>query len=292
MMSRMDDVMLMAYVDGEVDADTAREIEAMLAGDPALALRVQHLRDSAMMARGAFAEVLHEPVPDRLVAALGGPARSSEPRASDYPAGAEAATNVVPLTRRGASWAPRRAALGWAAAASVAALVIGYGVGEMQPQSVELAGLQNASSQRWLDNVAAYYHVYENSLQNKDKLLVDFTASDVPELEKWFGSKLNRKLEVPNLTSKGLNTQGGRLVIINDKPAAQFLYSSDKGELVELVIAFTDQAYQPEQITRKGNVNIVHWRDNGYAYAFAGTMDASRLQAIADSVWRDLERAS
>lgn len=295
-MSRMDDVMLMAYVDGEVDADTAREIEAALAGDPALALRVQHLRDSAMMARGAFAEVLHEPVPDRLIAALGGPARASDRRAPDGGAGSEAtsntAANVVPLKRRTGSWTARRAALGWAAAASVAALVIGYGVGEMRPQSLELAGLQNTSSQRWLDNVAAYYHVYENSLATKDKLLVDFTASDVPELEKWFGAKLNRKLEVPNLTSKGLNTQGGRLVIINDKPAAQFLYSSDKGELVELVIAFTDQAYQPAQITNRGNVNIVSWRDNGYAYAFAGTMDAAHLQAIADSVWRDLERAS
>jgi anti-sigma factor RsiW len=283
-MNRVDDVMMMAYVDGEVDAATAREIEAALAGEPALAARVQQLRDGAMMARGAFAEVLHEPVPDRLIAALGGPAASSS----------SIGGNVVPLLRR-ARWLPRRAALGWAAAASIATLVIGYGVGEMRPQFGEIGlagGLQNASSQRWLDNVAAYYHVYQNSLANKDKLLVDFTASDVPELEKWFGAKLNRKLEVPNLTSKGLTTQGGRLVIINDKPAAQFLYSSDKGELVELVIAFTDQAYQPEQITRKGDVNIVHWRDNGYAYAFAGSMDASRLQAIADSVWRDLERAS
>lgn len=285
-MSRVDDVMLMAYVDGEVDAGTAREIEVALAGDPVLAARVRLFRDSAMMARGAFAEVVHEPVPERLIAALGGPVRRPETETTPAPT-----EKVVPLKRR-AAWAPRRAALGWAAAASVAALVIGYGVGEMQPQTTELAGLQNASSQRWLDNVAAYYHVYENSLATKDKLLVDFTASDVPELEKWFGAKLNRKLEVPNLTSKGLNTRGGRLVIINDKPAAQFLYSSDKGELVELVIAFTDQPYQPEQITRKGNVNIVHWRDNGYAYAFAGTMDASRLQAIADSVWRDLERAS
>lgn len=289
-MSRVDDVMLMAYVDGEVDAETAREIETALAGDPALAIHVRQLRDSAMMARGAFAEVLHEPVPDRLIAALGGPAAP----AAAASAGTSSGDNVVALKRRTA-WAPRRAALGWAAAASIAALVVGYGVGEMQPQFPELGlsgGLQNASSQRWLDNVAAYYHVYANSLASKDKLLVDFTAADVPELEKWFGAKLNRKLEVPNLTSKGLTTQGGRLVIINDKPAAQFLYSSDKGELVELVIAFTDQPYQPEQITRKNDVNIVHWRDNGYAYAFAGNMDASRLQAIADSVWRDLERAS
>ena len=56
---------------------------------------------------------------------------------------------------------------------------------------MEPGGLQNASSDRWLDNIAAYYNVYTNSLATKDRLLVDFNAEDVPELEKWFGAKLN-----------------------------------------------------------------------------------------------------
>jgi anti-sigma factor RsiW len=65
-MERVDDVMLMAYVDGEVDAATAREIEAAIAADPAVAARAQRLRNSAVMARAAFADALHEPVPERL----------------------------------------------------------------------------------------------------------------------------------------------------------------------------------------------------------------------------------
>jgi anti-sigma factor RsiW len=292
-MNRVDDVMLMAYVDGEVDAATAREIEASIAGDPALAARVQRLRDTAVMARSAFAEVLHEPLPDRLIAALGGPVRRDEPARSDGARGSTQDTNVVALQARRGAATPRRAIIGWAMAASLAALVIGYGAGTLRPTVTETAGgLENASSDRWLDNVAAYYNVFTNSLATKDKLLVDFNASDVPELEKWFGAKLNRKLEVPDLTAKGLTAQGGRLVIIGGKPAAQFLYTSDKGELVELVIAFTDAPYQPAQITHRGDVNIVHWRDNGYAYAFAGTTEPARLQEIADSVWKDLERAS
>ncbi len=284
-MNRVDDVMLMAYVDGEVDAATAREIEGAIAADPAVAVRVQRLRDTASLARGACAEILHEPVPDRLIAAL--------ERAADGPA--SGTPKVVPLAPRrpaAAMTAPRRALLGWAVAATVAALVGGYGAGSINTGGFDLAGLQNVSSDRWLDNVAAYYNINANSLATKDKLLVDFNAGDVPELEKWFGSKLNRKLEVPNLSGKGLTAQGGRLAIINGKPAAQFLYSSDKGELVELVIAFTDQSYLPAQSARRGDVNIVYWRDNGYAYAFAGTTDVSRLQEIADGVWRDLERAS
>jgi len=94
------------------------------------------------------------------------------------------------------------------------------------------------------------------------------------------------------LSNQGFTTQGGRLVIIGGKPAAQFLYSSDKGELVELVVAFTDAPYLPAQNASRGDVNIVHWRDNGYAYAFAGTLEPERLQALADRVWKELGRAS
>jgi anti-sigma factor RsiW len=178
-------------------------------------------------------------------------------------------------------------------AASVAALVVGYSAGTWRLGTPEPAGLQNASvSDRWLDNIAGYYNVYANSLATKDKLLVDFNAEDVPELEKWFGAKLNRKLAVPNLSTQGFTAQGGRLVIINGKPAAQFLYSSDKAELVELVVAFTDAPYMPAQSAHRGDVNIVHWRDNGYAYAFAGAIDTDRLQALADRVWRELARSS
>lgn len=279
--------MLMAYVDGEVDAATAREIEASMAADPALAARAQRLRDSASMTRAAFADVLHEPVPDRLITALGGVPREAAPAA------AGGAPNVVRLERTRATTQPRRV-LSWAIAAGLVALVVGYGAGQYgqlfapAPDGIQLTG----SSERWLDHVAGFYNVYASSLATKDRLLVDFNAEDVPELEKWFGAKLNRKLAVPDLQARGLAAQGGRLLIINGKPAAQFLYYSDTGELIGLVIAFTDAPYQPAQTDKRGNVNIVHWRNNGYAYAFAGTSPPERLQELADRVWRDLERAS
>jgi len=278
----MDDVMLMAYVDGEVDVATAREIEAAMAADPAVAARAQRMRDSAAMTRSAFADVMHEPVPDRLIAALAGGGTLN------------AVPNVVSLSKR--IPATTRTVIGWAMAASLAALVVGYGAGQYSatmptmPRSEipQLAGVQD----RWLDHVAGFYQVYANSIAQQDKLLVDFNAEDVPELEKWFGNKLNRKLAVPDLSGRGFAPQGGRLLIIGGKPAAQFLYTSNTGDLVGLVIAHTDAPYQPGLTDRRGDVNIVHWRNNGYAYAFAGRIDMPRLQEMADRVWRDLETAS
>lgn len=281
-MSRVDDVMLMAYVDGEVDAATAREIEASLAVDATLATRAQRLRDSASMTRAAFADVLHEPVPDRLIAALGG-----------APQATAASPNVIKFERPSPKAAPRRAAMGWAVAAGLAALVVGYSAGQythiLGPTP---DGIQLTSSDRWLDHVAGFYNVYASSLATKDRLLVDFNAEDVPELEKWFGAKLNRKLAVPDLSPRGLAAQGGRLLIIGGKPAAQFLYYADTGELVGLVIAFSDAPYQPAQTDQRGNVNIVHWRNNGWAYAMVGTSPPERLQELADRVWKDLDRPS
>ena len=280
-MNRVDDVMLMAYVDGEVDAATAREIEAAMAADPAVAARAQRMRDSAALTRAAYADVMHEPVPDRLVAALAG-------------GGSLAASNIVSMPRRSAA-APR-AVLGWAMAASLAALVVGYGAGHytaVTPAAPRGEMPQLAASQdRWLDHVAGFYQVYANSVAQQDKLLVDFNAEDVPELEKWFGNKLNRKLAVPDLSGRGFAPQGGRLLIIGGKPAAQFLYTSSTGDLVGLVIAHTDAPYQPGLTDRRGDVNIVHWRNNGYAYAFAGRIDMPRLQEMADRVWRELDQAS
>ncbi len=61
---------LVAYADGELDQAEAREVEALVAADPALAETVSALRADAATIRAAYQEPLREPVPERLVAAL------------------------------------------------------------------------------------------------------------------------------------------------------------------------------------------------------------------------------
>jgi hypothetical protein len=63
------DEMLMAAVDGELDAEQAAEIERLAAANPAIARRMASFRESRLAAAAAFADVLAEPVPERLVAA-------------------------------------------------------------------------------------------------------------------------------------------------------------------------------------------------------------------------------
>lgn len=70
MTARIDDERLIAYVDGELDAETARAVEAEMAADPELAEAISALRADTALVRAAYQEPLRGEVPERLVAAV------------------------------------------------------------------------------------------------------------------------------------------------------------------------------------------------------------------------------
>ncbi len=61
---------LVAYVDGELDAEEARAVEAAVAADPKLAQTVAALRSEVALIRAAYQEPLRAEVPERLVTAV------------------------------------------------------------------------------------------------------------------------------------------------------------------------------------------------------------------------------
>ena len=78
------DEILMAYADGEVDADTRRQIETAMATDPTIAERIDKHRALRMDLGAAFGGVLDEPVPSRLLdAANSTPAKARSANVTD-----------------------------------------------------------------------------------------------------------------------------------------------------------------------------------------------------------------
>lgn len=71
----IDDETLMAYADDELDAPTRARVEAAIAQDPALAVRVQEHRALRAQLNAAFDPVLDERVPERLTTAIHAPAQ-------------------------------------------------------------------------------------------------------------------------------------------------------------------------------------------------------------------------
>ena len=59
-MNKVDDTLLMSYVDGELDVATSREVEAVLLMQPHLAQQVQRMREDSALLRSAFNHALHD----------------------------------------------------------------------------------------------------------------------------------------------------------------------------------------------------------------------------------------
>ncbi len=64
------DELLFAYVDGELDAAAAAQLESAMAQDTSLAARVAQQRHLRRLLQGSFDPVMQEPVPDRLLQAM------------------------------------------------------------------------------------------------------------------------------------------------------------------------------------------------------------------------------
>ena len=138
-MMKLDETTLMAYVDGELDAETAREIEMALAREPEARNIVARLRQNTTMVRAAFNDPMHEEIPSRLMAPL-----MAEPAPSGH-RGIEGSAS--PRRHQGAG---RLARYVMPVAASFIALVVGVGggyalFGLTDPFTLEVASGEEAS---------------------------------------------------------------------------------------------------------------------------------------------------
>jgi anti-sigma factor RsiW len=253
-MSELDENTLVAYVDGELDAASAREVEQALENSPVARNTVAKLRASAALVRAAFADALHEPPPPGLVAML----RAATP----------------PRRRPRPYWLP--------IAASVA-LLIGVAAGALGLRHfdhAETTVAQVPTVDRLLEDVANYHRVYAREQRH----LVEVASNETPHIEEWLGRRLKSQLVVPDLKSQGLAFKGGRLLVFEGRPMAELVYTPADGPPVGLCITFALTGMAGAATEQRGDLTITHWVDNGYFYSVVGWGNDRRMQAIADSV--------
>jgi len=256
--------------------------------DPAIRDRLAALATSADLVRSAYADIIDEPLSERLLAvargeaAVPGTARQSEVR--------EAEIHVL-RPRRVAEKAPgRRWYIGLAAEAGFFGMMIGgagtyVGMG-ITPKSTgaDQTQLATAAAQRiWLDNAAAAYKLAVNA---GDGMLVDVPASNDPREALQRISQNLPQVRLPDLKPWGLILRGTRLVVVDGRPAAQLVYVADDKALgaVTLVISASKQPDLSPTIERRQDVNLLYWRNQGRAYALVGQADIGYLWGIANDI--------
>jgi anti-sigma factor RsiW len=285
MPKRSDDT-LVAYLDGELDSAERQHVEAWLAADAAARDRLAGLAQSATLVRSAYADIVNEPVPERLIAAARGESGGAASVAH------EAEILVLKRPQRAIVSMPAgRWGIGIAAAAGLFGLVLGGagsylavgGLNSVNP-AVEQRLAAAAANGTWLDNAAGYYKLVVSA---GDSMLIDVPAGgDTGEALQKISQNLPQQVRLPDLKPWGLSFRGARLVVVEGRPAAQLVYTTDNKAIgpLTLVIGASKQPDIQPTFDRRQDVNMLYWRHHGRAYALVGQTDIGYLWGIANDV--------
>jgi anti-sigma factor RsiW len=281
-MQKHSDDTLVAYLDGELESAERQHVETWLAADGDARDRLAELAQSATLVRSAYADIVNEPVPERLIAAARGataPPHDAEILVLKRP---ERPAVTMPAGRWG---------IGIAAAAGLFGLVLGGagsylatgGLNSANPAAEQRLAAAAAHS-TWLDNAAGYYKLVVSA---GDSMLIDVPAGgDTGEALQKISQNLPQQVRLPDLKPWGLSFRGARLVVVEGRPAAQLVYVTDNKAIgpLTLVIGASKQPDIQPTFDRRQDVNMLYWRHQGRAYALVGQTDIGYLWGIANDV--------
>ena len=285
-MQKHSDEALIAYLDGELDSAERGHVEAWMEADPAARARLAALAQADDLVRDAYASILEEPIPERLIAATRGEGAAT--------AGTAAAAEILVLRpgRPATSGSQRRWHIGLAAAATLFGLVVGstgtyFGASFLPGSPAAERHIADATANSvWLDNAAGYYKL---TAAAGDGMLIDVPASNDTGLQK-ISQDLAQPVHPPDLKpSWGLTFRGARLVVVEGRPAAELVYTADNQSVgpLTLVVGTTKLPDIGLTVDRQQDVNLVYWRHHGRAYALAGRTDPGYLWNIANDIaWK------
>jgi anti-sigma factor RsiW len=239
---------LHAYVDGQLPADRRVAVETHLAANPDEAARVAAWRAQAERIRARYGDVAAEPVPERLRLDRLAPARS-------WPAIAAAAAVAAFLIGGTAGWMAR--------GASAAA-----------PSPLEV----------FAGEALAAHKLYIGEVRHP----IEVTAAE-SHLMPWLSRRVGTTLRAPDFSGFGLRLLGGRLLPGPASPAALFMYESSSGERFTLYCARSTAPQTALRYTVTGTVAAFQWVEGQYGYVVSGPADKPRLKTIAQSAYEQME---
>lgn len=240
-------------LDGELPQEERAAFDAWLEANPGMKRAHERFAADRDLLRRTFAPVVQEPLPARLSAFAGSPARD----------------------RAAWPW--------WRAAAAVLIFIAGGAAGYLYG-APGVTGLSQPEA-RVADDAVAAHEVYAS-----EKLhVVEVGADQKDHLVGWLSKRVGTRLVAPDLTRLGYNLVGGRLLPAQGRPAAQFMYQNPEGVRVSLYV--THGVHSGEtgfRILEDDGARACYWLDEGFAYVVTGEIPEEQLLAMANSVYRQL----
>jgi anti-sigma factor RsiW len=249
--SGIENWMLHAYADGELDAHERRDIEQRLASDSSAKAEVETWLAQKSALKAAFEPVLSERIPASLTATL---------------------------KRRSRSVWLRPALM----AATLALLIIGAAAGWFAAR--QWTPMQTAAS--FVDRAIVAYQVYSPEVRHP----VEVAASDRDHLVTWLSKRIGQPLKIPDLTREGYALLGGRLLAAEDRPAAQLMYEDgDKHRIAIFLAANTGGRDTAFLVTERGPVTACYWLNEQLGFVITGETSRDKLMSMANDVYRQFD---
>jgi anti-sigma factor RsiW len=240
---------LIAHADGQLDDARAAAIEAHLAANPQDAETVRLWREQNETIRELYDHVAREKVPSTL-----DPHRIAR----------------------------HRPAMEWRMAAAAAVLLA---IGVAGGWFGRALFVPAADSQRLVVEALAAHRLYSGEVVHP----VEVGATQEAHLAKWLSKRLDRPLEIPDLTAAGFHLVGGRLLPAGDSPAAQFMYEDESGRRITLYIVPTPQAGESAfRFAGSDQLATFYWRDARLTCALVGDLPRDTLHQIAVDAYKQL----
>ncbi len=110
-------------------------------------------------------------------------------------------------------------------------------------------------------------------------------------LANWLGKRLDHPLNIPDLSSLGFSLVGGRLLPVNGKAGALFMYEDASGQRLTVLLGRNpDNRETSFRIDSSGGVETFYWIDGPIGYAVTGEVPRALLQKVADECYRQFEK--
>jgi anti-sigma factor RsiW len=284
-MSRSDPVdesELHAFVDGELDAEARRRIEAHLQTHHEDAALVEGWRRQNAALRAAFAQAVKEPLPPALRTAtkssLTGGFGSGVNWARFSPSKASSLRTMRrPDTSRRI---PRRPVIAMSLLTLLAgALIAGAALLAFTNPATPPAPETRIAAAAFVERAEVAYLTYAS-----DARLVEIGVDGKAELSAWLAQRLGYG-GLPDLTGAGLELAGGRLVPGAAGPAGLLFYrAGEGGALVALFFERVtgDRPAGAAPRTAPG-ITAVEWRAGGRAFVLLGPLSVEAMRVAAES---------
>ncbi|ARQ59027.1 UNVERIFIED_ORG: anti-sigma factor RsiW [Rhizobium etli] len=244
---------LHAYADGELPETARARIEAYLADNPDEAAMVAEWQAQNTGIRTLFA---------------------GYDKAKDTDVLLVAPPHAIPS-------APNRWA---AAAAALVVFALGAVSGHYGPALLAKPDLQLAGSETLPKQAETAFTVYAAEVRHP----VEVFADEEAHLATWLGKRLAiQNLKIPNLQPLGFKLVGGRLLPVDGRPGAMFMYENQAGERLTVMVGRNKENRTTSfRFASSGNLETFYWIDGELGYAVTGEISRETLRAVAEECYR------